>query len=270
MPPRSSGGPKGAPWRAAVCVAARLRRSLPPDVPRPSAPPHPAQVPPGARGGDERGVPEPRRRAPARNRPRVAPRIRSRRSDWCPSLIGVIPPRLRLGSAAYRSWSAARPDGRGPGGHGRNLPNARWRYVSRTLPELVPASERTRIQLCGRLSVELDGVELVASLRGSRSRCCSPTWSSTAIAPVGREELIGALWPDTAPRSQDAALRTLLSRLRSALGRVDPRRPRRACPGAARARLGRRRGGRPARWGGPGRRWTAATRAAPGRWPRSR
>ena len=36
--------------------------------------------------------------------------------------------------------------------------------------------------------------------------------------PVGREELIGALWPDNAPRSQDAALRTLLSRLRSSLG----------------------------------------------------
>ncbi len=35
---------------------------------------------------------------------------------------------------------------------------------------------------------------------------------------VGREELIGALWPEGAPASQDAALRTLLSRLRSALG----------------------------------------------------
>ena len=42
--------------------------------------------------------------------------------------------------------------------------------------------------------------------------------------PVGREELIGALWPDNAPRSQDAAMRTLLSRLRSALGLGDPRR----------------------------------------------
>jgi DNA-binding SARP family transcriptional activator/tetratricopeptide (TPR) repeat protein len=35
---------------------------------------------------------------------------------------------------------------------------------------------------------------------------------------VGREELIGAVWPGQAPVSQDAALRTLLSRLRSALG----------------------------------------------------
>jgi len=35
---------------------------------------------------------------------------------------------------------------------------------------------------------------------------------------MGRDELIGALWPNQAPVSQDAALRTLLSRLRSSLG----------------------------------------------------
>ncbi len=35
---------------------------------------------------------------------------------------------------------------------------------------------------------------------------------------VGRDELIGVLWPDQAPISQDGALRTLLSRLRFALG----------------------------------------------------
>ncbi|HEX4108501.1 MAG TPA: BTAD domain-containing putative transcriptional regulator, partial [Solirubrobacteraceae bacterium] len=35
---------------------------------------------------------------------------------------------------------------------------------------------------------------------------------------VGRDELIDALWPNGAPVSQDAALRTLLSRLRSSLG----------------------------------------------------
>ena len=35
---------------------------------------------------------------------------------------------------------------------------------------------------------------------------------------VGRDELIDALWPEEPPVSQDAALRTLLSRLRSSLG----------------------------------------------------
>ena len=35
---------------------------------------------------------------------------------------------------------------------------------------------------------------------------------------IGRDELAGALWPECAPRSQDGALRTLLSRLRTGLG----------------------------------------------------
>src|ERR1700729_2142688 len=101
----------------------------------------------------------------------------------------------------------------------RTFPVARWRYVSTTLPELVPVGERTRIQLCGRLSVELDGVELVQSLRGKQVPLLLAYLVLNRDRPVGREELIGALWPETAPRSQDAAMRTLLSRLRSALGR---------------------------------------------------
>ncbi len=79
--------------------------------------------------------------------------------------------------------------------------------------------ERTRIQLCGRLSVELDGVELVQSLRGKQVPLLLAYLVLNRDRPVGREELIGALWPETAPRSQDAAMRVLLSRLRSALGR---------------------------------------------------
>jgi DNA-binding SARP family transcriptional activator/tetratricopeptide (TPR) repeat protein len=94
----------------------------------------------------------------------------------------------------------------------------RWRYVSRTLPELVGARDRTRIQLCGRLSVEVDGVELARSLRGKQVPLLLAYLVFARQRLVGREELIGALWPNNAPRSQDAALRTLLSRLRSSLG----------------------------------------------------
>jgi DNA-binding SARP family transcriptional activator len=87
------------------------------------------------------------------------------------------------------------------------------------LPEVVvTASERTRIQLCGRLSVELDGVELAAALRGKQVPLLLAYLVLSRDRVVGRDELIGALWFDTAPQSQDAALRTLLSRLRSALG----------------------------------------------------
>ncbi len=80
------------------------------------------------------------------------------------------------------------------------------------------ARERTRIQLCGRLSVEVDAVQLADGLRGKQVPLLLAYLVLNRGRHVGREELIGALWPDRAPVSQDAALRTLLSRLRSALG----------------------------------------------------
>jgi DNA-binding SARP family transcriptional activator len=97
-------------------------------------------------------------------------------------------------------------------------PKLRWRYVSRTLTDVGTVSERSRIQLCGRLSVEIDGVELAGSLRGRQVPLLLAYLVLNRDRVVGREELIGSLWPDNAPRSQDAALRTLLSRLRSSLG----------------------------------------------------
>ncbi|MEO6859651.1 MAG: AAA family ATPase [Solirubrobacteraceae bacterium] len=86
------------------------------------------------------------------------------------------------------------------------------------MPQPVGTSDRTRIQLCGRLSVEVDGVELAGSLRGKQVPLLLAYLVLARHRSVGREELIGALWPHNAPRSQDGALRTLLSRLRTALG----------------------------------------------------
>jgi DNA-binding SARP family transcriptional activator/tetratricopeptide (TPR) repeat protein len=80
------------------------------------------------------------------------------------------------------------------------------------------ATERTRIQLCGRLSVEIDGAEIAGQLRGRQVRLLVAYLVLNRSRPVDREELIGALWPRRSPQSEDAALRTLLSRLRSALG----------------------------------------------------
>lgn len=79
-------------------------------------------------------------------------------------------------------------------------------------------SEGTRVQLCGRLSVELGGDERASALRGKQVPLLFAYLVFNRHRPVGREELIGALWPDQAPQSQDAALRTLLSRLRSGMG----------------------------------------------------
>jgi DNA-binding SARP family transcriptional activator/tetratricopeptide (TPR) repeat protein len=76
----------------------------------------------------------------------------------------------------------------------------------------------SRIQLCGRLSVEIGGVQLVERLRGRQVPLLLAYLVLNRDRHVGRDELIGALWPNHAPVSQDAALRTLLSRLRSSLG----------------------------------------------------
>src|SRR5690348_13768745 len=76
----------------------------------------------------------------------------------------------------------------------------------------------TRIQLCGRLSVEIDGTQLAERLRGKQVPLLLAYLVLNRGRHVGRDELIGALWPNQAPVSQDAALRTLLSRLRSSLG----------------------------------------------------
>jgi predicted ATPase/DNA-binding SARP family transcriptional activator/tetratricopeptide (TPR) repeat protein len=76
----------------------------------------------------------------------------------------------------------------------------------------------TRIQLCGRLSVEIDGMQVSQRLRGKQVPLLLAYLVLNRARPVGRDELIGALWPNHAPVAQDAALRTLLSRLRSSLG----------------------------------------------------
>jgi DNA-binding SARP family transcriptional activator len=67
------------------------------------------------------------------------------------------------------------------------------------------------------MSVEIDGVELVQSLRGRQVPLVLAYLVLNRSRSVGRDELAGAIWPDSAPQSQDGALRTLLSRLRSGL-----------------------------------------------------
>ncbi|HEX3835095.1 MAG TPA: AAA family ATPase [Solirubrobacteraceae bacterium] len=66
--------------------------------------------------------------------------------------------------------------------------------------------------------MELDGVELVRTLRGRQVPLLFAFLVLSRSRSVGRDELLDAIWPESAPRSQDGALRTLLSRLRSGLG----------------------------------------------------
>jgi DNA-binding SARP family transcriptional activator len=76
----------------------------------------------------------------------------------------------------------------------------------------------TRIQLCGRLAVELEGRELTPRLPGGQARVLFTYLAVNRARPARRDELIEALWPWRPPAGADASLSALLSRLRSVLG----------------------------------------------------
>ena len=76
----------------------------------------------------------------------------------------------------------------------------------------------TRIQLCGRLAVQLAGRELTESLPGGQARVLFTFLVMSRALPARRDELIEALWPWRAPAGADPSLSALLSRLRAVLG----------------------------------------------------
>lgn len=75
-----------------------------------------------------------------------------------------------------------------------------------------------RIDLCGTVSVALAGRRLDEAFSGARARLCLGYLALHRDRPVRRDELIEAVWGDRAPENPDAALATLLSRIRRALG----------------------------------------------------
>jgi DNA-binding SARP family transcriptional activator/DNA-binding CsgD family transcriptional regulator len=78
---------------------------------------------------------------------------------------------------------------------------------------------RTRIELCGRLLVEIDGEGLHGALPGRQGRLLFAYLAMNRARPVRRDELVEALWADDGqPASGDSLLRPPLSRLRKALG----------------------------------------------------
>lgn len=76
----------------------------------------------------------------------------------------------------------------------------------------------TRIQLCGRLAVELAGRELTPRLPGGQARVLFTYLMVNRALPCRREQMIEALWPWRTPSGADASLSALLSRLRTVLG----------------------------------------------------
>ena len=76
----------------------------------------------------------------------------------------------------------------------------------------------TRIQLCGRVVVELEGRRLERQLPGRQGRLLFVYLAASRVRPVARSELVEALWSDEAPAGTDSALSALLSKLRRAIG----------------------------------------------------
>src|SRR5437867_283065 len=78
--------------------------------------------------------------------------------------------------------------------------------------------EATRIQLCGRMTVELAGRRLEHELPGRQGRLVFGYLASNRMRPVGRDELMTVLWPDDQPATAETTLTGVLSRLRHLLG----------------------------------------------------
>lgn len=85
------------------------------------------------------------------------------------------------------------------------------------LAETLAHKAPTRIQVCGRLAVELEGRELTGRFPGGQARVLFTYLTVNRALPARRDELIEALWPWRAPAGADASLSALLSRLRAVL-----------------------------------------------------
>ena len=89
-----------------------------------------------------------------------------------------------------------------------------WRYLGETLA----SREGTRIQLCGRLAVEIGGRRVEGELPGRQGRLLFAYLAASRSRRSTRAELADALWPEGAPDAAEASLAALLSKLRRILG----------------------------------------------------
>jgi SARP family transcriptional regulator, regulator of embCAB operon len=87
-------------------------------------------------------------------------------------------------------------------------------YVDGTLTGV----ERSLVQLCGTLVVTLDGRRVDHLLPGRKGRLLFVYLVLNRTRDVTSAELVEALWGDGAPEQAEATLRTLISKVRRAIG----------------------------------------------------
>jgi len=76
---------------------------------------------------------------------------------------------------------------------------------------------RTVLRLCGGVELEIAGRSVAGALPSGQATALL-AYLAISEAPLGRDELIDALWPLGSPADPQAVLSTLLSRLRRVLG----------------------------------------------------
>jgi SARP family transcriptional regulator, regulator of embCAB operon len=81
-----------------------------------------------------------------------------------------------------------------------------WDYLGVVL-------SRTKVQLCGRLAIEVDGRRVEGDLPGRQGRLLVGYLVANRLRSLTREELLDALWPD----GRDGGLAPLLSKTRRVL-----------------------------------------------------
>lgn len=77
---------------------------------------------------------------------------------------------------------------------------------------------RTRIQLCGRFVLELEGRRIEDELPSRQGRLLFAYLALNRDRAATRDELVDILWPYATPASAPSALTVLISKLRAALG----------------------------------------------------
>jgi len=91
--------------------------------------------------------------------------------------------------------------------------------VSERLARLSSAQvSSTTIQLCGPYLVEIDGRRVEQALPGRQGRLLFAYLVLNRDRPLGRAELIDAVWSDEPPRDPADALAALLSKVRATVG----------------------------------------------------
>lgn len=80
-------------------------------------------------------------------------------------------------------------------------------------------SRATRIQLCGRLVVELNGRQVENALPGPKGRLLFTYLTLNRDRRVSRDDLLRAVYGEDASPNQHPSLSVLLSKLRSVIGR---------------------------------------------------